>query len=217
MRLPLATNLESRDGDLNQDARIKNGYIDTEEKTPNVHKRPGISLVQTTGDGSIPNDIFVLDDVAYVWRESDPPGTPVVSVVNLTPSGFEDFQFDLSVLTQPAPSASSGAGMQLSSGSDIRCRAGAVLADNSMFQIAQIVMFFESLDGGVTYDSASSSIGYADVNAFIEVKLEAGNFNMYANSVLVLTLPNTFLSFVSTSLASDTSGSASVFNLQFTP
>jgi hypothetical protein len=221
MRLPLATNLESRDGDLSQDARIKNGYIDTEENTPNVLKRPGISLVQTTGDGSIPNDIFVLDDVAYVWRESDPAGNPTVSRIYTQTTEFADYEFDLSVIAPeyvgPAPASSAGAGMELSNGTDIQVNAGVAMVDDGTTQLAVLALAFVSLDQITTYGRVTTSIPFEDYSAFIEVKLEDGTFNLYADSVLKLSLPNTFSIFISPSLDSDTTGTASVTNLQFTP
>jgi hypothetical protein len=221
MRLPLATNLESRDGDLTQDARIKNGYIDTEEKTPNVHKRPGISLVQTTGDGSIPNDIFVLDDVAYVWRESDPPGTPTVTRVFAQSSEFADYEFDLDVTAPvyvgPVPNVAGGWGSELSTGTDIKVLAIVAMSDDGITQLSTLGLSFVSLDDLTTYGSVSTNIPFADFSAFMEVKLEDGFYNLYVNSVLQLSIENTFGAFITPTLDSFTTGSASVTNLQFTP
>ena len=45
MRIPLATTIESRDGTLTRDAKVKNGIVETrgEDVSPIVRKRPGLT------------------------------------------------------------------------------------------------------------------------------------------------------------------------------
>lgn len=216
MRLPLPTNLESRDGDLTQDAKIKNGYIDTEENSPNVVKRAGVTLIQTTGDGSIPNDIFVLDDVAYVWRESSPAGNPTVSRVYASATGFSDFEFDATAVAEPVEGRSIAAGIQLSNGTDIQMAAG-VDSDKApgVDGVSIFQMTFANIAGTVIYGSASVSRPFTDFSGHIEVKKEGGYFNMYVDGVATLSIENTFIPFTSPTLDSTEFGTATVTNLQF--
>jgi hypothetical protein len=217
MRLPLPTNLESRDGDLTQDAKIKNGYIDTEENAPNVVKRAGLELVTTTGDGSIPNDIFVFEDVAYVWRESSPAGSPTLSQIVFPSLGFRNYGADIFVEAPLSDGGSYADITEISGDGVIACRCAITLTKTGMLELAFIGIFLETPDGGVVYGSDTTSITFADFNAAVEVKLEAGNYNVYVNSVLSLALADSFSSFTTPSLDSDTSGTASVNNLQFLP
>lgn len=219
MRLPLPTNLESRDGDLTQDAKIKNGYIDTEENAPNVVKRAGLELVTTTGDGSIPNDIFVFEDVAYVWRESDPPGAPTLSPVVPPVNEFADFEFDVDV-----PSATEGglpniaSGLELSLSADIRCSYGV----SSQFNSGESLVVTRNLalasyDGSTVYESAQDTATPGDYSHHIEIKLEAGFFNAYEDSALILSVPNSVQIFLSPTLDSIEFQSGTITNLQFIP
>jgi hypothetical protein len=53
MRLPLATDLVSRDGTVDQDAIIKNAYVELSGDQSAVFKRPGVNTasVDVTGAG----------------------------------------------------------------------------------------------------------------------------------------------------------------------
>ena len=65
MRIPLATNLESRDGLLDKDAKVLNGVIETrgENVAPIVRKRPGLSNLGTvhSGTGQLLTDFYGLN------------------------------------------------------------------------------------------------------------------------------------------------------------
>jgi hypothetical protein len=217
MRLPLATNLESRDGDLSQDARIKNGYIDTEENTPNVLKRPGINLVQTTGDGSIPNDIFVLDDVAYVWRESDPAGNPTVSQVFTGVTQFADYEFDIDVPEPGLNSSNTAIADEVSSGTDVMVRFGVIIANFGGLIIGTAALTVRSADGNTQYAASTPINGISSFSGHIEVKLESNVFNAYQDSVLIMSVENPGPIFISPTLQEIEEGAGSITNLQFIP
>jgi hypothetical protein len=216
MRIPLPTNLESRDGDLAQDAKIKNGYIDTEENAPNVVKRAGISLFQTTGDGSPPNDIFVLDDVAYVWRESDPSGNPTITQIYIGPNQFADYEFDMDVPTPGLGLTNQANADEVSGGSDVMVRFSVLIVNSGGIVIGFAALTVRSADGSDEY-AAATPVSVTSFNGHVEVKLEDDAYNVYQDSVLIASVDNPGPGFASPSLQDAQVGSGSVTNLQFIP
>jgi adhesin HecA-like repeat protein len=216
MRIPLPTNLESRDGDLAQDAKIKNGYIDTEETAPNVVKRAGLNLLQITGDGSIPNDIFVLDDVAYVWRESDPSGNPTVTQIYTGANQFADYEFDMDVPT-PSLGLSNGAfGDEVSGGSDVRVRFSVLIVNSGGIIIGFGALTVRSADGSISY-AESNPIPVSSFSGHVEIKLEDDSYNAYQDSVLIASVENPGPGFSSPTLVEIEVADGTVNNLQFIP
>jgi hypothetical protein len=180
MRLTLANALQSRDGTLTKDARIKNGYIDSEERTPNVIKRPGISLVQTTGDGSIPNDIFVLDDVAYVWRESDPPGSPVITRIR-SEDEFRDFQVEFEVFNSLG-ATSSVTELNFATTTFV---AITLRSEGSWAPCSNITQWEN--DDPISSVSGLEGSGYVGLGLHtVALKLESGYYNLYLDGMKIL-------------------------------
>ena len=105
MRIPSASNLESRDGTVNKGGKVTNGMIETkgqQDPFPKVRKRPGCSdyglvraglaqlLVYWNGIKTIIGDYFnaVGDQVAYqsscTWNPADKDADVTLSGSNLT-------------------------------------------------------------------------------------------------------------------------------------
>ena len=91
MRIPLASNLESRDGTLDQDALVKNGIIERKGDGISVRKRPGVANLGATIDADNVTQFLVYwpdrakllamkDDLLYeistsAWTSSNIPIT----------------------------------------------------------------------------------------------------------------------------------------------
>lgn len=62
MRLPLPTDLATRDGTCTKDAKIVNGFVDGE----NVFKRPAVNSALATVTGQAQGMIYNTDSLVYV-------------------------------------------------------------------------------------------------------------------------------------------------------
>ena len=65
MRLPLASDLISRDGTLDQDAKLKNAYAEVEGDQSAAFKRPAVSTALATASGTAQGGI-ANNSLAYV-------------------------------------------------------------------------------------------------------------------------------------------------------
>lgn len=52
MRLPLAQPIGTRDGTLDKDSKIVNGFVESKGDQSAVFKRPGLTLIGTMGSGT---------------------------------------------------------------------------------------------------------------------------------------------------------------------
>ena len=84
MRIPIATDLVSRDGTTAKDARLRNAFVETEGKDSAVFKRPGMSaaFATTTGQaqGGIANNSLVYMVNADVVHSYNSAGTLVQTI-----------------------------------------------------------------------------------------------------------------------------------------
>jgi len=65
MRLPLATDLSSRDGSVDQDAKTLNCFIEGGEESV-VIKRPAVNSVLATASGQAQGSIYNVNSLVYV-------------------------------------------------------------------------------------------------------------------------------------------------------
>lgn len=79
MKINLATDVKSRDGDTGQDARLVNAYTDVTRGIPFVVKRPSLeaALELPTGTGAF----STLGQALYVWQEVDVDSTALTTSV----------------------------------------------------------------------------------------------------------------------------------------
>lgn len=61
MRLPLTTDLSTRDGTLTKDAKLVNSFVDGE----NVFKRPSVNSVLATATGQAQGAIYNTNSLVY--------------------------------------------------------------------------------------------------------------------------------------------------------
>lgn len=95
LRIPLAADLESRDGDISRDQLLKNGVIETDGDVTAAVKRPGASSIGTLGAmtgqglGAFGNKLKVIAGDAFkevtttsgsVVVDSSTPLNPVFAV-----------------------------------------------------------------------------------------------------------------------------------------
>ena len=85
MRLPLASDLISRDGTTAKDARVQNGIIEVDGDSSNILRRPGTSNISTLGSGTAQslnrNNTAVIGDSLVVFGSSG----SVVSTTSISP------------------------------------------------------------------------------------------------------------------------------------
>jgi len=82
VKLPVAADLKSRDGDTGQDQRLLNAYVDIKRGIQFVNKRPSLeaALELPVGTGSF----STLGQALYVWQEVDVDSTtPTTSVFGI--------------------------------------------------------------------------------------------------------------------------------------
>jgi len=79
VKLPLAVDLKSRDGDTGQDQRLVNAYVDVKRGIQFVNKRPSLeaALELPVGTGSF----STLGQALYVWQEVDVDSTNLTTSV----------------------------------------------------------------------------------------------------------------------------------------
>ena len=79
MKLPVASDLRSRDGDTGQDQRLLNAYVDVKRGIQFVNKRPSLeaALELPVGTGSF----STLGQALYVWQEVDVDSTNLTTSV----------------------------------------------------------------------------------------------------------------------------------------
>jgi hypothetical protein len=212
MRIPLPANLESRDGDVSQDARLKNCYIDTDENAPVVVKRAGLRLIQTTGDGEIPQGFFYYDGNAYAWFESAPPGNPEITVITGVEDEFRDFSYNLTINFGGDPD-----GDYAAVGSEVSASGAAIISGYA----------FASVDGVIVGSTFGLAMSIVETQAYvlddilpngtylIEVKKEGSDFNLYKDGVIYLSLPVDGVAFTDVFLESEDAPQVEVSDLQF--
>lgn len=62
MRIPLQTDLITRDGTVDQDSKLMNAFVDGE----NVFKRPAVNSALATASGTAQGAIFNVNSLVYV-------------------------------------------------------------------------------------------------------------------------------------------------------
>jgi len=62
MRIPVSTDLSTRDGSVAKDARLVNSFVDGQD----VYKRPAINSVLATATGQAQGGIMNVDNLLYV-------------------------------------------------------------------------------------------------------------------------------------------------------
>ena len=89
MRLPLISELDSRDGESNKDSRLTNTLVESEEGGPIAQVRPGLETLATgTGNG---NGLVCLDKSLVSVFGTTLADTAGLSAISTVVTGDYDF------------------------------------------------------------------------------------------------------------------------------
>lgn len=208
LRLPLTVPTVPRNANsLEKDPLLQNAYLDgSQSGVQYVVKRPGFYVGSEAITSGLNRGIYVnpnnvsggVQDNVEVWYITNIGGLDSFNTSNIPPEEpFIDFSFNL-VIDNAAISGASGLafGYGIETGNDFVIGHYSVVYDTGV--PINSTFYLQSTDE----ESSVSDDILPDGTYLIEIKNELGNYNLYKDSVLYLTIPVTITDFSPGSLDS---------------